>query len=172
MDFEEMSDMWEQTKPDVNRKASELRDGVYDVRVVGFEFKTIPGTGLSYKWWLEVCDGLCSGSMIDKFQVASKVGMKILATDFMLVIGRKPTFAEIYNKQTDSVGTIEEELVGKTLRIRQTTKGKYKNYYFNELLGSADSGGNTQKPVSNGASKQSGDDYMIPEDDFGEEVPF
>ena len=166
MDFEEMNSDWNKIDPrEFNREASDLRDGEYVVKVLDLEFKEIPGTGLAYIWKLEVCDGLCSGSYIEKFQVATKVGMKILAQDMVLLLGRQPEFAEVYNKKTGGSGPVSGELGGKTLRIRQVTKGKYKNFYFNELLSS---------PAQDNGSNSDGeeDDYMIPDKDFGEEIPF
>jgi|6_EtaG_2_1085325.scaffolds.fasta_scaffold03353_6 hypothetical protein len=166
MDFEEMNSEWDRIDPgDFNKEASDLRDGEYIVKILGLNFKEIPGTGLAYIWKLEVCDGVCSGSYIEKFQVATKVGMKILAQDLVLLIGRKPELSEVYNETMGNTGSVGGELKGKTLRIRQVTKGKYKNFYFNELLSSPD-----RDTSSNGSGDE--DDYMIPDKDFGEEIPF
>jgi hypothetical protein len=166
MNFEEMNNDWDSIDvSEFNREKASLADGTYDAKILGFEFKEIPGTGLAYIWKLEVCDGVCAGSYVEKFQVATKVGMKILAQDMVLLIGRKPEFSEVYNKKSGTAGPVSGELKGKTLRFRQVTKGKYANYYFNELLDSP------SQDVSS-SNSDDGDDYMIPGKDFGEEIPF
>ena len=161
MDFESMSNAWDSIKTNNNRRTDSIEDGEYEMKVVGFDFYEIP-KGTFYKWHLEVSSGMSAGSYVQKFQKTTDVGLSILARDFLLITGSKPQFSEIYNAELNAAGPASEKLMGKTLRVKKTTKGDYSNYEFHGVV------------EGNGVAEDNvpADDFMVPGDDFGEEIAF
>jgi len=120
------------------RERDELQDGEYVVVVTTFDYWFYDDgkkTKERYKWGLEVVDGLCKGKYVEKFQIASDIGLKILAEDLMLLLGEMPSVEAVYDKETNHAGAILPSLLGKKIRMRQKTSANgYPNFYFNEVV--------------------------------------
>jgi len=116
---------------------AELEDGEYRCRVVSVDYFESQ-KGAFYRWGLEVTDGLRSGAYFEKFQSASRIGLKILAEDLLLLTGGLPSKEAVYDKETNSAGAIVSEVKDKPVKVRQVTKANgYPNFYFNDA-GAAD----------------------------------
>ena len=142
-----ITDMWSTITPKPRgtggnssgrRERDELQDGEYVVEVTlvdYWHYDDAKQTKERYKWGLEVVDGLCKGKYEEKFQIASDIGLKILAEDLMLLTGEMPSVELVYDKETNHAGSIVSSLVGKKIRMRQKTSASgYPNFYFNEVV--------------------------------------
>ena len=142
-----ITDMWSTITPKPRgtggnssgrRERDELQDSEYVVEVTLFDYWPYDDGKQPkerYKWGLEVVDGLCKGKYVEKFQIASDIGLKILAEDLMLLTGEMPSVELVYDKETNHAGSIVSSLVGKKIRMRQKTSASgYPNFYFNEVV--------------------------------------
>ena len=141
-----LSDMWSEIKPKPRssgttsgrRERDELVDGNYTVQVVGFQYWDYDdGTRDTerYKWCLEVIDGTMKGSYVEKYSKASTVGLQILAEDLLLILGKMPEEEEVFDRGTNKVGSIVNDVVGVNINMRQKTgKTGYPNFYFNGVV--------------------------------------
>jgi len=162
--MKELSMMWDEAKPEERStpdgqalpEVAELEDGEYLVRVVFFNYWEKKGV-LWYKWGLRVTEGVCKGSYIEKFTKVNEISMGILAGDVVLLTGEKPSFAAIFDKKNNRAGSIQGELKGKTIKMRQkTNKNGYPVFYFNECVD------DTREPEDTNTEPDFNDDEEIP----------
>ena len=117
------------------REVAPLENGDYSVRVLFFNYWVTDDGKTYYKWGLEVDEGLMKGGFVEKFQAASDVGLKILASDLMLMLGNLPPMDAIYNPEENRAGSIQADVVGKRVKMRKSVnRNGYDQFYFNEAL--------------------------------------
>jgi hypothetical protein len=102
-----------------NREVADLKDGMYNMEVIGFRFFQSKSGDYYYCWNLVVRDGRSKGSYTEKFSGTSAISMDILKKDVRRVSGRWIPLEEIYDEDNDRLGPAVGELVGAIVEIRK-----------------------------------------------------